>query len=80
MTDSVFVFCTCANGDEALRIADALVEEHLAACVNVLPPIRSIYRWQGAHRDGPRKCCCSSKPPQPRFPALRERIAEAAQL
>ena len=47
MTDSVVVLCTCANDGEASRIAEALVEERLAACVNLLPPVRSIYRWQG---------------------------------
>jgi uncharacterized protein involved in tolerance to divalent cations len=33
--------------DEALKIANALVEDHLAACVNLVSPIRSIYRWEG---------------------------------
>jgi periplasmic divalent cation tolerance protein len=41
------VLCTCPDGDVARRLAGGLVEARLAACVNVLPEIRSIYRWQG---------------------------------
>ena len=40
------VLCTCSDQPEALRIANALIEGRLAACVNVLPPIQSIYRWE----------------------------------
>jgi periplasmic divalent cation tolerance protein len=40
-------FCTCPDTETAQRIADALVGERLAACVNVLPGLRSVYRWQG---------------------------------
>lgn len=42
------VLSTAASREEADRIAHALVEEHLAACVNVVPAIASVYRWQGS--------------------------------
>ena len=38
---------TAANGEEAARLADMLVGAHLAACVQILPEIESVYRWQG---------------------------------
>ena len=44
----VVVLLTAPDPETAQRIAQALVEERLAACVNVLPGVRSIYRWQGA--------------------------------
>jgi periplasmic divalent cation tolerance protein len=48
MTDAVVVLVTTADADQAARVARALVCERLAACVNVVGPIRSIYRWEGA--------------------------------
>lgn len=41
------IITTAADRDEAERIAGALVERRLAACVQVVGPIRSVYRWQG---------------------------------
>ncbi len=46
--DFNFVYITTGGRDEALAIGKALVEERLAACANVLDPVRSIYRWRGA--------------------------------
>jgi periplasmic divalent cation tolerance protein len=46
--DLVVVLVTTASAEEGARIGRALVGERLAACVNVVGPIRSIYRWQGA--------------------------------
>ena len=45
--DCIIVLCTCPDGDTAGRLAHGLVEQGLAACVNVLDSVRSIYRWQG---------------------------------
>ena len=40
--------CTVPDRDTATRIAEALVTEQLAACVNIIPAVQSVYRWQGA--------------------------------
>ncbi|MFZ1536703.1 MAG: divalent-cation tolerance protein CutA [Chromatiaceae bacterium] len=48
MTDGVLLtFCTCPDESVALSLAETLVGEGLAACVNLLPGVRSIYFWQG---------------------------------
>jgi periplasmic divalent cation tolerance protein len=47
MPESIVVLVTCGSEEEGLNIARTLVEERLAACVNLLSPIRSIYRWEG---------------------------------
>jgi periplasmic divalent cation tolerance protein len=44
----VSVYAVFATADEAERIGRAVIEEHLAACINILSSVRSIYRWQGA--------------------------------
>jgi len=48
----VVILVTAPSADDAARIGRALVEERLAACANVVGPIRSIYRWQGAVEEG----------------------------
>ena len=49
MPDTVLLcYCSCPDGASAQAIAEALVGERLAACVNRLPGIHSTYRWQGA--------------------------------
>lgn len=45
--DAIIVFMTAGNGEEAARLADMLVGAHLAACVQILPEMESVYRWQG---------------------------------
>ena len=44
---------TAGSKEEASRIAQALVEERLAACVNIVGPIESVYRWQGKVESAP---------------------------
>lgn len=45
-TDAIVVFMTAGNREEAERLAQSLVEAHLAACVQILPEMESVYRWQ----------------------------------
>ncbi len=47
MTQTLIVFCSCASQEEASRIAYTLVERRLAACVNILPAMQSVFRWEG---------------------------------
>jgi periplasmic divalent cation tolerance protein len=49
--NEIVVFITASNEDEAAKISRALVEARLAACVNIVKDIRSIYSWQGKIED-----------------------------
>ncbi|HYA87360.1 MAG TPA: divalent-cation tolerance protein CutA [Nitrospirota bacterium] len=51
MADEIIVLITTASRDEATRIGTALVNEHIAACVNILPQIRSLFFWEGKTQD-----------------------------
>jgi periplasmic divalent cation tolerance protein len=53
MTEAVVVLVTAPTVESAAEMARALVEEGLAACGNVVPGVRSIYRWAGAIHDDP---------------------------
>jgi len=46
-SETIVVFITTANREEAARLADMLVGARLAACVQILPEIESVYRWEG---------------------------------
>jgi len=47
MSNPIVALVTCGSEDEAIKIAYGLVESRLAACVNLVAPIRSVYRWEG---------------------------------
>jgi periplasmic divalent cation tolerance protein len=51
MTDKIVVLTTCDSEKQAAQLARHLVEHRIAACVNILPKARSIYRWQGKIED-----------------------------
>jgi periplasmic divalent cation tolerance protein len=75
MTDARVVFTTASSIAEAEKIARALVEHRLAACVNILPQIRSIYRWQGKVEDAA-EILLVIKTTAAQFPAVRDAIRE----
>ncbi len=74
MVDAVVVLTTVPSGEVGETIGRTLVEERLAACVNVLPPMTSIYRWRGAiERDTAHQVVI--KTTATRVSALRARLA-----
>ncbi|NWG03076.1 MAG: divalent-cation tolerance protein CutA [Syntrophaceae bacterium] len=73
MSEPIVVLVTCGSEEEALKIANALVEEHLAACVNMVSPIRSIYRWEGKIWDE-KEWLLLIKTQRPRFEELEKRV------
>lgn len=75
MTDAIVVLCSFATREDALRIGTALVQARLAACVNLLPPMRSIYRWKGNVEEA-EEVLALLKTTADRFPALRDRLRE----
>ena len=51
MGDEIIVLITTSTEDEAAKIGTALVGCHLAACVNIVPEVRSLFFWEGKPRD-----------------------------
>lgn len=73
--DALVVLVTVPNAESADKLGEALVGERLAACVNVVDGVRSIYRWQGAvERDEELLCVC--KTTRAAFERLRARVIE----
>ena len=71
--NSIVIFVTTGSEAEAETIARALVEERLAACVNILNPARSIYRWEGKITDD-REWLLVIKTQHERFAAVEEKV------
>ena len=57
MTDFVLVSTTTASAAEAEQIATALVEQRLAACVQIIPQVQSVYRWEGKIEQSDERLC-----------------------
>jgi periplasmic divalent cation tolerance protein len=75
MTDKRIVLCTAGSEDEARKIARHLVEQRLAACVNIVPRMESIYRWQGK-LESSEEWLLLIKTTVDRFPAVRDAIRD----
>jgi len=75
MTDKRIVLTTSGSEEEARRIAHHLVENRLAACVNLVPRIESIYRWQGKVESN-REWLLLIKTTADKFPGVRDAIRE----
>jgi periplasmic divalent cation tolerance protein len=75
MTDILIVFVTVGNEEEAIKIGRTLVEEKLIACANMVPGIRSIYRWKGEIYDE-RELLLVMKTRASLFDALEKRVRE----
>jgi periplasmic divalent cation tolerance protein len=73
MFEPIAVLVTCGSEQEALKIAKALADEHLAACVNIVSPIRSIYRWEGKIWDE-REWILIIKTQKKRFEELEKKV------
>jgi periplasmic divalent cation tolerance protein len=69
------VFSTFPNPDKAAEVARTLVSEQLCACVNLVGPVRSIYRWQGELSDDT-ETLAVIKTTRERFDALKARLVE----
>jgi periplasmic divalent cation tolerance protein len=72
---ALVLLSTFDTADTAARVARALVEERLAACVNLIPTVRSIYRWQGAICDEA-ETLAVIKTTAERYPAVAARLVE----
>ena len=75
MTDACVVLCTAPDPAVAETIADRLVADRLAACVNVLPGVVSIYTWQGA-RCRETECLLVIKTSVTAYPALERTVKQ----
>jgi periplasmic divalent cation tolerance protein len=73
MTDKRIVLSTAGSQDEARKLAQQLVEQQLAACVNIIPHFESVYRWQGK-MESSTEWLLLIKTTQEKFPAVRDAI------
>ena len=75
MQSFIMVFITVGSGGEGERLARALVDERLAACVNRIGPVQSVYRWEGKVEQSEEEMLIV-KTRNELFPALEKRVRE----
>lgn len=75
-SECLVVLVTCPTKRSAVRLADALVRQRLAACVNILPQLESFFRWQG-NVDRARELLLVAKTTTRRFEAFRKAVLAA---
>jgi periplasmic divalent cation tolerance protein len=73
MADALLIFSSCTDEQEAKRLARTLVEEKLAACVNVIRGVESVYRWEN-NVEAATECLLVIKTVPERLDALVERL------
>jgi periplasmic divalent cation tolerance protein len=76
MTDKIVILSTCANEEEAQSLSRLLLDDHLAACVNVLPRMRSYYHWKGAIESA-EECLLIIKSSRELFESVRQVLETA---
>ncbi|WP_417355584.1 divalent-cation tolerance protein CutA [Gallaecimonas pentaromativorans] len=76
MTEAWVVLCTCPDQTSAERLAKQLLTQGLAACVNLLPKVRSLYLWQGQLCDD-QEVQMIIKTTRQRYPALEAALSAA---
>ena len=76
MSEAIQVMTTTASKDDAAKIARALVEGRLAACVQIIGPLTSVYRWQGAIEEA-EEYLCLVKTQRDTYPRIEAAIREA---
>jgi len=75
MTNKRLVLTTASSLEESKKIARALVESRLAACVNIIPKIESVYRWEGRVEDA-QEYLLLIKTTAEGYPGLRDAIQQ----
>ena len=74
-TDTLIVLCTCPEREVGLHIAEQLVDRRLAACVNLVPGITSVYRWED-RRESADEVLLVIKTRNERFAELQQAVSE----